>query len=226
MKYRFFIFINILLFVSCSKAKKENEGKTDIITNDYFSIATNLKTLKKVNKTILSDSLIKIEGSFSQYLVEGYINNIGQRINWWKIVDTKNNNAYNVRLEYRIIDDKEKVNQFIFYNNQRDYKINSKYFTRSQLNNVKNTIRYSFYTPSEYPKKNLLKKFEYFLFIDNKEVNHLDLDCLKQDTHFFVDINVPKYHQKIILKGLFTEVFENNNKPGQNEIYVLDTLKQ
>lgn len=212
--------------VSCEKSVNKVATNKDIITTDYFSTATNLNTLKNVNRIKINDSLTKVSGVFNQYRVDGYINNTGQKINWWKIINTRDNNEYNAKVEYRIIDNKEKVNQFILFNNQGNYNKNSKFFSKEKLSKGENTFKYSFYTPSEYPKKNLLKKFEYFLYIDNKEVKHSDLDCIQEDSHFFVNVEAPKSNQKIIIKGLFTELFEDNNKnPGQNEIYVLDTLK-
>ncbi|MDP9960047.1 hypothetical protein [Chryseobacterium lathyri] len=205
------------------KIKKENYNPTE-----YFSFPTNIKKWKNYKEITVNDSLKKVRGEFENYQIEGYINQYNQKINWWNIVNKKNIQADNVRLEYRIIDNKEHVNQYINYDTKNgDDTKNSLFYLKEKINNSKNTYKYSFYTPNEYPKKNLMRKFGYILFIDNKEIETLDLECLEEKDHFSVNINVPKSDQKIIVKGLFTELYEDKTKrPGQNEIYVIDTLKQ
>ncbi len=211
--------------IACNKNEKSLKNEKDIFSNEHFSIPTNLKTLRNMKKEILNDSLTKITGNFNQYSVRGYINNSGQRINWWSIVNSKNDEDYKVRLEYRIVENKEKVNQFILYNKKGDYTIKSKFYGKKKLNKLGEIYEYSFYTPSNSPKKNLLKKFNYVLFINNKEINSYDLECEELDNHFSAHVRIPKSKEKIILKGLFTELFEDSNKkPGLNEIYVLDTI--
>lgn len=213
-----FLLIITITLLSCQK-----DDKKDILSSDYFSIATNLKTLKNYKEVPINDTIKKVSGRFNQYEINGFINNLGQKINWWNIIDLKKDDGYNVRLEYRIIDNKEKVNQFIFYHPKHgSYKINSKFFLKKKN---KNTLRYSFYTPSEYEKVNSVGKFEYYIFIDNKLITSKIVECKKQDNVFFIDIPFSNTNKHIILKGLFSELFEDKDKKlGQNDIYVLDDL--
>lgn len=224
MRYIFLMLISLLVLFACNQNEKSLKNDKDIFSTEYFSIPTNLKTLRNIKKEIISDSLIKISGNFNHYFVQGFINESGQRINWWKIIDSKNDEGYNVRLEYRIVENKEKVNQFILYNKNGDYVLKSKFYLRKKLDKLGEIYEYSFFTPSNSPKKNLLKKFNYTLFVNNKEIKSDDLECKEIDNYFLVNVKIPKSKEKIILKGLFTELFEDNKKPGLNEIYVLDTL--
>lgn len=215
---RLFLLIITIILLSCKK-----DNKKDVLSSDYFSIATNLKTLKNYKYVSINDTVKKVSGNFNQYEIRGFINNLDQKINWWNIVDLKKDAGYNVRLEYRIIDNKEKVNQFIFYHPKHGiYKINSKFYLKKKNKNI---LTYSFYTPSEYKKINSVGKFEYYIFIDNKLFISKIAECKKQDNAFFIDIPFPKTNKHVILKGLFSELFEDKDKKlGQNDIYVLDDL--
>lgn len=222
--------IILILFMSCS-CKKESHNvdikikKENYTPTEYFSFPTNVKNWKNYTEIIINDSLKKINGEFEDYKIEGYINKYNQKINWWNIINKKNVQADNVRLEYRIINKKEYVNQYITYNSKNgDDTLSSVFYLQERLN-MPNTLRYKFYTPNEKNKINTSATVFISYLSKDKEIKTEDLKCLKKDNYYYVDINVPT-GTNLIVKGLFEEGYEyDDGKMGINDIYILDTLK-
>lgn len=216
----------VILIVLSVLYNCKNEKKKDLITTDYFDKATNLNTLRNYNEVKINDSITRISGLYSHYIVKGFINANKQKTDWWYLIDKKQGDKTNVKIEYRIIDNKSIINQFIFYTNQKGiYKVNSKFY-KSASDSSKNIILY-FYTPNVHTKKTRLATFTYFLYSNGREIEYNNLDC-KEDKGFY-SVNIKKNrisNQKIILKGLFTEIFKDElGRVAQNEIYVLDTIQ-
>ncbi|MDQ0593718.1 hypothetical protein QFZ37_002087 [Chryseobacterium ginsenosidimutans] len=202
------------------KIKKENYNPTE-----YFSFPTNIKKWKNYKEITVNDSLKKVRGEFENYKIEGYINQYNQKINWWNIVNKKDTQADNVRLEYRIIDNKEYVNQYINYDTKNgDDTKNSLFYLKEKLNKP-NTLRYKFYTPNKKNKLNTSATVFLSFFLNNKEIKTDDLKCLKKDNYYYVDIDVPTDNH-VSIKGLFEEGYEyDGGEMGINNIYILDTLR-
>lgn len=225
------IYLIILITFMIYSCKKENHTvdmkikKENYTPTEYFSFPTNIKKWKNYSEIIVNDSLKKVFGKFEDYNIEGYINQHGQKTGWWNIINIKNVKADNVKLEYRIINKKEYVNQYISYNlkDEKDI-VNSLFYLKEKLNNF-NTLRYKFYTPNKKNKVNMSATFLVSYFSNNKEIKTEDLKCLKKDEYYYVDIDIPK-DNNLILKGLFEEAYEyDDGEMGINDIYVLDTLK-
>jgi len=184
------------------KIKQENYNPTE-----YFSFPTNVKKWKNYKEIIINDSLKKVNGDFEDYNIVGFINQHNQKINWWNIVNKKNIQADNVRLEYRIVDDKEYVNQYISYNaKDGDYVINSLFYLKEKLNKP-NVLRYKFYTPNKKNKVNTSAKVYISYFSNNEEVKTEVLKCLKKDNYYYVDIKIPK-ENNLFVKGMFEEGYK------------------
>lgn len=224
------VYIIILIIFTAYSCKKEGHKvsievrKEDYNPTEYFSFPTNIKKWKNYKEIFVNDSLKKVGGEFENYMIEGYINHNNQKIKWWNIINKKDIQADNVRIEYRIVDNKEYVNQYVNYDvkNGDDTK-NSLFYLKEKSNN---TLRYKFYTPNNKVKVNMSGKFFISFFSNSKELKSEDLKCLKNDKYYYVDVDVSKYKDAII-KGLFEEVYEyENGETGINDIYVSDTLKQ
>jgi len=228
MRILYIIILILFTVYSCKKEdhkvdikiKKENYNPTE-----YFSFPTNIKKWKNYKEIAVNDSLKKVQGEFEDYKIEGYINQYNQKINWWNIVNKKYIQADNVRLEYRIVDNKEYVNQYINYDTKNGDDIkNSLFYLKEKLNN--NTLRYKFYTPNKKIKVNTSATTFLSFFLNNKEIRKEDLKCIKKNNYYYVDINYVSTGDNLIVKGLFEEGYEyNDGKMGLNEIYILDTLK-
>lgn len=225
------VYIIILITFTVYSCKKENHEvavkikQENYNPTEYFSFPTDIKKWKNYKETIINDSLRKVNGDFEDYNIEGYINQHNQKINWWNIVNKKNIQADNIRLEYRIVDDKEYVNQYISYNaKDGDYVINSMFYLKEKLNN--NTLRYKFYTPNKKIKVNTSATAFLSFFLNNKEIRKEDLKCAKKNNYYYVDINYVPTNDNLVIKGLFEEGYEyKDGNMGLNEIYILDTLK-
>lgn len=216
---KLFILFLLILFSS-----KQNKDQVYIEPTKHFSIPTDIKYWKNVNTISINDSIKKVSGNFKNYKVNGFINTKGQKINWWRIENIKSNtNEKNVRLEYRIIDNKEFVNQFIYYDSKGDYVNNSMFFLKQKLD--KNILVYTFYTPRENIEMNHYGQFEYFLFENGKEIKSELINCEQKGNAFNASIHIPN-KSNIILKGVFWETNrDSEGKIGGNDIYVIDTLK-
>lgn len=228
MRKLYIIILIIFTVHSCTKEnqkgnikiKKENYNPTD-----YFSFPTNIKNWKNYTEIVINDSLKKVHGEFEDYRIEGYIDHDGQKVGWWNIVNKKNAQADNVRLEYRIVNEKEFVNQYISYSlKEGNDTVNSLFYLKEKVNKP-NILRYKFYTPNKKNKVNTSGTFFISYFSNSKELKTKDLKCLKKDNYYYVDIDIPTYDD-IIVKGLFEEGYEyDNGEMGINDIYILDTLK-
>lgn len=202
------------------KIKKENYSPTE-----YFSFPTNIKNWKKYTDIVINDSLKKVSGEFEDYRIEGYIGQGGQKVGWWNIINKKYTQADNARIEYRIVDKKEFVNQYISYSlKDGNDTVNSLFYLKERLSKP-NILRYKFYTPSKKIKVNMSGKFFISYISNSKELKTEDIKCLKKDNYYYADINIPTQSATIV-KGLFEEGYEyDSGEMGVNEIYVLDTLK-
>ncbi|HBV13793.1 hypothetical protein [Chryseobacterium carnipullorum] len=225
------VYIIILIIFTVYSCKKENHKgdieikKENYNPTEYFSFPTNMKKWKKYEESTINDSIKKVRGEFENYKIEGYVNQYNQKINWWNIVNKKDIQADNVRLEYRIIDNKEYVNQYINHDSKNgDDTISSLFYLKEKLDKP-NTLRYKFYTPNKKKKANTSATVLLSYFSDNQEIKTEDLKCLKKNNYYYVDIHIPT-DNNLIIKGLFEEGHEyKDGEMGVTDIYVLDTLK-
>src|SRR5690606_23614428 len=96
----------------------------------------------------INDSVKKVAGVFENYKIEGFLNQYNQKINWWRIINKKDIKADNVQLEYRIVDDKEYVNQYINYDIENGADLASSLFYVKEKLSTPYSIRYKFFTPN------------------------------------------------------------------------------
>lgn len=184
--------------------------------------------MRNYKETPVNDSLKKISGNYSHYNISGYINAKKQKLGWWQIVDHEQGEKYNVKLQYKILDKKEKVNQYIIYNLDKGiYKINSKFYEKSRsITNDSIVYKYVFYTPSLEKKMFSESYFKYFLVRANKQlVTTKTIIAKKKDTGYVILFSTPN-EENLFLVGYFWEFFANNDGiKSENQIFVEDTLK-
>lgn len=219
----FFCFILILQIISCKK-----ESKKDLISSDYFAVATNLKTLKNYKEINVNDSVKRIYGNFSHYKIDGFIDKNKNKISWWNIIDNEQGKQTNIKIEYKTIQNREIVNQFLFYTkNEGIYKINSKFYEKSiSERNDSIVYKYIFYTPSLEQKIHSEAKFNYIVTSRGKEIMHKNIICKKNKNNYYINVTVPNSKNQLLVKGIFWELYQgNNDNISKNEIFVEDTIK-
>ncbi|WP_054512386.1 hypothetical protein [Chryseobacterium sp. ERMR1:04] len=212
-----------LFFVSCKK-NEETKNYKDLNSTEYFSIATNLKNLKKIEKLKINDSLFKIKGQFSIYEIKGQINKNNKRIGWWEATDN-NTKELVAKLEYKLIDKKEFVNQYILFENKKIDTLSSKFYS---LKKKVNSVSYRFYIPNQLKKIRSEGKLNYRYSFQGKEYRHLESKAVKNKNIFECEISLPKNidDNDFIIQGGFWEMFQlENGGIGANDIYVLDTIQ-
>src|SRR5690606_11815934 len=219
---RYIAFALFLTFISCKK--EEIKNYENMSSTEYFSIATDLKSLKKLEKSKINDSLYKIKGIFNSYEITGYIDKNNRRVNWWQAFDKKKNEL-SARLEYRLIDNKEFVNQYILLKKGKIDTLKSKFYS---VNKDTNFLKYRFYMPAQ---SNIIRskgKLNYGYFYQGKEKKHFECECIKNNNIFECEFSIPLANANstsLIIKGNFWEMFQlENGDVGENDIYVLDTL--
>ncbi|MCF2218686.1 hypothetical protein H9Q08_05155 [Chryseobacterium sp. PS-8] len=228
MRKLYVIILTVFTIYSCTKENHKTETKIkkeNYSPTEYFSFPTDIKNWRNYTEIVINDSLKKVSGEFGDYMIKGYIDHNKQKIGWWNILDKQTDQADNARIEYRIIDKKEFVNQYISYNlKDGNDTINSLFYLREKL--IKpNIVRYKFYTPNKKIKINMSGKFFISYFSNNKKLKTEDLKCFKKNNYYYVDIDFPTQGNNIV-KGLFEEAYEyDNGEMGVNDMYILDTLK-
>lgn len=217
-RYALLIFLFLLIF-SC---KKEKINYENLSSSEYFSVATSLKNLKNIEKYRINDSLYKVRGLFNNYTISGYVNENNIRIGWWIASDKKDLLA---KLDYKLIDNKEFVNQYILFKNGKIDTLNSKFY---KVSRVQNYIKYKFYMPVQSDEIRSEGKLNYRYFIQGKVKRHLECKGIKNKNIFDCEFQVPSdsYPNDLIVQGNFWEMFQlKNGNIGQSDIYILDTLK-
>ncbi|MDR6488489.1 hypothetical protein J2799_003007 [Chryseobacterium vietnamense] len=219
-----FILLFILLFIVSCKKSEEAKNYKDLNSTKYFSISTDLKNLKNIEKNKVNDSLYKVKGIFKNYAINGYITNNNIRINWWSAFDNKTKELL-AKLEYKLIDNKEFVNQYILFENKSIDTLGSKFYS---VKKNANSVSYKFYMPSQLKKLNCEGKLNYHIYSKGTEQAHLQCKCIKNANIFNCEFPIPKdlNFNDITIRGNFWEMFQlENGDIGGNDIYVLDTLK-
>ncbi|MDP9960046.1 hypothetical protein [Chryseobacterium lathyri] len=70
-------------------------------------------------------------------------------------------------------------------------------------------------------------KLNYHIYSKGKEQSHLQCKCIKNENIFNCEFSIPTNISDINIRGNFWELFQlEDGNIGENEIYVLDTLKQ
>lgn len=217
-----YIALYLFLFLSFSCKKQKQKSYDNLNSTEYFSIATDLRNLTNVEKHKINDSLYKIKGKFNSYEIIGYIKNNNKRTGWWEAKDSKTN-VLRARLEYRIIGNKEFVNQFILFENGKIDTLKSKFYS---FKKTINSVKYKFHTPYQLKAIRSEGKLNYGYFSQGKEKKHLECKCTKTNSTFDCEFPIP-LNKNLVIRGNFWEMFQlENGDIGQNDIYVLETLNE
>ncbi|KAA2220666.1 hypothetical protein [Chryseobacterium sediminis] len=217
----FFILSFLFLVISCKKNEQLKNYK-DLNSREYFSIPTDLKNMRNIEKSKINDSLYKIKGLFNNYIIQGYMNG-NKKVGWWEAFDN-NTKEIVAKLEYKFIDDKEFVNQYFLFENKSIDTLNSKFYTLKKNGDL---LNYRFYTSVLYKKTQPEGKLNYHFYSNGKEVSHLQCRCKKYKNFYDCEFTIPPNSKNISIRGNFWELFQiENGNVGENEIYVRDTLKQ
>lgn len=220
---KFFLLLVLSIILSCKK-NTDQKNYRDLNSTEYFSISTNLKNLKKIEKHKINDSLYKVNGLFKNYDMNGYVNEKGMRINWWTAADNGKGELF-TKFEYKLIDNKEFVNQYILFDNKNIDTLSSKFYT---VKKNANSVNYKFYMPSQLKRIRSEGKLNYHIYSKRIEQVHLQCKCTKNATIFSCDFPIPKNLDinDITIRGNFWEMFQlENGNIGENEVYILDTLR-
>lgn len=213
-----------LLFFTLQYCKNKEENRENMSSTQHFSMATNLNNLKNLKTIKLNDSINKITGFFNSYEIQGYIKNSKEKIGWWKITEFKNKNLV-TKLEYKSIDRKEFANQYIIFSKEKIDTLNSKFYSKNINNDF---VEYKFYVPGKFKKLKSEGKLNYHLYVNGAEKNHTQSKGIRNNNVFTCEVKIPSVEKNdnIIVRGNFWEMFQvENGDIGENEIYVLDTLR-
>lgn len=224
MKKKYIYSVSLFTLFFC--CKKQSEEKSIINSQDFFSKITDISKLKKAEKIMLNDSTYRIKGNIDSYQVTGYLTENNRKIDWWKIVDT-NNNEEIAKIEYRLVDKKVFANQYKIFDNSKLNVYKSKYYTFMLRNDKDEDISYYFYVPKS---KDVIRTEGEFLYSvydikKNKEMIYSKCECTNTDNQFQCTFSIPNKNN-IVISGVFFEVSQiKNGKMGGSEIYVRDTIR-
>ncbi|MFN1219077.1 hypothetical protein ACKW6Q_19085 [Chryseobacterium kwangjuense] len=218
-----FLLLFILFFIASCKKSEEVKNFDNLNSSEYFSISTGLKNMKDINKNKINDSLYKITGTFSNYTITGCVDHKNIRVGWWTAIN-KQSKELNAKLEYKFIDNKEFVNQYLLFEDGKIDSVNSKFYW---LDKNENVAKYNFYIPNSSKHLESEGKLNYHVYTNGTELKHSQYKCSKIENIFSCEIPYLKdTESKMIIRGNFWELFQmENGNIGENEIYVLDTLK-
>lgn len=224
MKKKYIYSVSLFTLFFC--CKKQSEEKSIINSQDFFSKITDISKLKKAEKIMLNDSTYRIKGNIDSYQVTGYLTENNKKIDWWKIVDTKNNEEI-AKIEYRLVDKKVFANQYKIFDNSKLNVYRSKYYTFMLRKDKDEDISYYFYVPKS---KDVIESKGRFLYSvydikKNKEMIYSKCECTNTDNQFQCTFSIPNKNN-IVISGVFFEVSQiKNGKMGGSEIYVRDTIR-
>lgn len=191
----FYVFFT-LISISCNNTKNKKNNVNHKINN-----LTNINSYN-IKKEIINDTIIKINGENKNYNITGYLNvKRNKKDNWWKV--TSKDNAKILDVEYILIDNNERKNQIIFYENNKIDTAFSKFYTEQFVENPKN-IRISFYLPKS-KGVSTSAKFDYNIINDKKITRFSDVNLIKKNGRYFCNIYIDKYENEVALKGIFKE---------------------
>lgn len=205
-----------LSLLSC---KKESD-KDLVSSNSLFNDITNLKQYDNVQK-VDEDTLIRIKASNNEYIIDGYISKkLNKKTGWWNIQD-KNNEINKVRLQYIYFENKEKINQFIFYKNNIIDSTKSKFYVLDKIGNI---MKYSFFTPKS--KESVISANLYYIIMNenNDILKESKIEDGENNNQYLFKLEIP-ITKKVMIKGLFSEKLNLEDKSlGVNEILTEDLV--
>lgn len=219
-KYILF-YLSFFLIFSCKKEKSKDYE--NLSSTEYFSIPTNLNNLTNLEKYKMNDSSYIIRGQFNTYEITGQVKKNGIRTGWWEAKNYTNKTLV-AKLEYKLIDNKEFVNQYILFENGKIDTLKSKFYS---LSKGQNSIQYKFYIPNQPKKLRSEGKLNYRYSFQGKEKKHLQSKCIKNANTFYCELPISLDNiNTLTVLGNFWEMFQlEDGNIGENDIYVSDTLK-
>lgn len=210
-----------LVFLSLSILSCKKESDKDLVSsNSLFNDITNLKQYDNVQK-VDEDTLIRIKASNNEYIIDGYISKkLNKKTGWWNIQD-KNNEINKVRLQYIYFENKEKINQFIFYKNNIIDSTKSKFYVLDKIGNI---MKYSFFTPKS--KESVISANLYYIIMNenNDILKESKIEDGENNNQYLFKLEIP-ITKKVMIKGLFSEKLNLEDKSlGVNEILTEDLV--
>lgn len=210
-----------LVFLSLSLLSCKKESDKDLVSsNSLFNDITNLKQYDNVQK-VDEDTLIRIKASNNEYIIDGYISKkLNKKTGWWNIQD-KNNEINKVRLQYIYFENKEKINQFIFYKNNIIDSTKSKFYVLDKIGNI---MKYSFFTPKS--KESVISANLYYIIMNenNDILKESKIEDGENNNQYLFKLEIP-ITKKVMIKGLFSEKLNLEDKSlGVNEILTEDLV--
>lgn len=193
-------FCIILFCISCNKNKKQNN---DI--HKFISQLVDLKTYKITEKKI-NDTIVKIMGTNTHYLISGYLNKKNnKKDSKWSVKFNTKKKQNLLNIEYIIFDNKEFINQYKLY---EENKINLKKSKFYKNNIAKQNYNIYFNLPlDDFDSGNIT--YKYFIVYMNKVIASETLDAkINTDNKFNFTINVGRYPNFDYIKGIFSEYYE------------------
>ena len=208
----------LLLLITCKKESKNLE----LTTKEHFAVATKVSSWKNYKEKWVNDSTKFVSGDFNNYYITGFLNSKGGKKDWWKIIDK--NNHKSVKLLYEIIENKEEISQYIYYNSKEIDKTKSKFYEKEKIDS--DTYRMIFYTPSGFMKTNPQGDFGYYLNCNNEKKGIIEVKCNMRKGYYYTDIKNIEKCNEINIVGAFFELYQDGDGNFvENTIYVKDSLK-
>ncbi|MDR6517304.1 hypothetical protein [Chryseobacterium camelliae] len=217
------ILVYLLFFLIFSCKKEKSKDYEELSSAEYFSIPTNLNNLTSLKKYKINDSIYAIRGRFNIYEITGQVKKNGIRTGWWEAKNYKNKILV-ARLEYKLIENKEFVNQYVLFKSGKIDTLKSKFYS---LGKDHKSLKYRFYMPYQPKKLRSEGNLNYRYSFQGKEHKHLKIRCIKNGNIYYceIPISLDNINTLTILGNFWEMVQLENGDIVENNIYVEDTLK-
>lgn len=211
---KIFVFTLVLFLIGCKKKERQAESIYEEVNR-----ITELKNYT-ISKEKVNDSIFEIRGINNQFNIVGYLDEKNNKKVGWYLVN-KNNITKDTVLnaEYLPLGNKEFINQYILYeNNKINLKISKFYKNYNRNNNYK----VHFNLPADMNFITNSYTFKYFVMLNNNVVVSEKISGTSSPSNKFdFNINLSKYPNFNFIKGVFSCYASRNL--GKDSIQVVNT---
>ncbi|MBP0611542.1 hypothetical protein J8J42_00590 [Chryseobacterium sp. cx-311] len=200
----------LLISVSCNRKNQDFVGK-DAAFNELLDLKHYQYTAVK-----LTDSVTAYKGSNNNFSIRGLKKN-NLKFGWWEVIDVHDQRKG--KFEIMTIDNKEQVNQYIYFDKKGDtIKTHSLFYLTKNENN---TITYKVHFP---PTDDQVIHAQFYFMINKQQKPQIV--SLDKSEVFTYQYKVPVQSRINIVKGMFTIATKRGDAMGVKNLYTLDTITQ
>ncbi|MBP7317957.1 MAG: hypothetical protein KA980_07025 [Flavobacterium sp.] len=182
--------IIFVFFIGCSKEKQENIQQ-DI--NQLMNINNYLITKRKVN-----DSIYEVKGENKDYIIAGHLNENNNKKEGWFLLNFNNPKKDTLlNVEYITFNNKEFLNQYLFFDKNKINLIKSKFYKN-------NIVNKNYMIHFNLPKDNLNTDSCTFTYYIIKNNNLLSSNKITGVDKFDFNIDLREYPKFDFIKGVFS----------------------